>query len=129
MSGTDRSAQHMMELLTDWAEKHPDDKVSLVSLQDFLFKTDLLKTPSYSKTIVISQWTSCLTLVSDYLTERSVPHVKYQGDMSRTQRDLAVRHFMAKKKSKVMLLSLKCGGVGLNLTRANRKHPLSALST
>ncbi|KAL0958396.1 hypothetical protein HGRIS_000537 [Hohenbuehelia grisea] len=71
------------------------------------------------KTIVISQWTSCLSLVSAYLTEAGVGHVKYQGDMQRPQRDQAVRAFMRDDTARVMLMSLKCGGVGLNLTRAN----------
>ena len=40
--------------------------------------------------------------------------------MSRNERDRVVRIFMSKDKATVMLMSLKCGGVGLNLTRANR---------
>jgi len=44
----------------------------------------------------------------------------YQGSMSRDERGRAVRAFMAKDNATVMLMSLKCGGVGLNLTRANR---------
>jgi SNF2 family DNA or RNA helicase len=62
--------------------------------------------------------------------------------MNRQKRDQAVRVFMAKDKAQIMLMSLKCGGVGLyfdflrfvhcqiyvfpfleqglNLTRANR---------
>lgn len=44
--------------------------------------------------------------------------------MSRSQRDQAVRAFMMGNTAQVMLMSLKCGGVGLNLTRANRKPPL-----
>jgi len=39
--------------------------------------------------------------------------------MSRHQRDISVKTFMAREKARVMLMSLKCGGVGLNLTRAN----------
>lgn len=60
--------------------------------------------------------------MSDYLTENGFLHVKYQGDMSRAKRDQAVRVFMAKDKAMVMLMSMKCGGVGLNLTRANREY-------
>jgi len=71
------------------------------------------------KTLIISQWTGCLSLVSDYLTEKGIVHIKYQGDMNRNKRDQAVRVFMSKDKARVMLMSLKCGGVGLNLTRAN----------
>jgi SNF2 family DNA or RNA helicase len=52
--------------------------------------------------------------------------------MNRKMRDQAIRVFMTKEKVSVMLMSLKCGGVGLNLTRANRKflsppHAESAL--
>ncbi|KAL1667297.1 SNF2 family N-terminal domain-containing protein [Schizophyllum commune] len=79
----------------------------------------LFKEKPDEKVILVSQWTSALQLLSDYLSERHVAHVKYQGDMSRNARDAAVRAFMAKDKAKVMLMSLKCGGVGLNLTRAN----------
>lgn len=71
------------------------------------------------KTLIVSQWTGCLSLVSDYLAEAGIIHVKYQGDMNRPKRDQAVRVFMSKDKARVMLMSMKCGGVGLNLTRAN----------
>ncbi|KAF8906844.1 SNF2 family N-terminal domain-containing protein [Gymnopilus junonius] len=79
----------------------------------------LVKAKPDEKTLIVSQWTGCLSLVSDYLTEKGIPHVKYQGDMTRPQRDRAVQVFMSKEKARVMLMSLKCGGVGLNLTRAN----------
>ncbi|TFK67589.1 hypothetical protein BDN72DRAFT_898843 [Pluteus cervinus] len=79
----------------------------------------LAKEKPDEKTLVVSQWTSCLSLVSQYLSEQGIAHVKYQGDMNRIKRDQAVRVFMASDKAPVMLMSLKCGGVGLNLTRAN----------
>ena len=59
-------------------------------------------------------------MVSRYLTNEGFAHVKYQGSMSRDERSRAVRAFMAKDNATVMLMSLKCGGIGLNLTRANR---------
>ncbi|KAF7350506.1 putative ATP-dependent helicase C23E6.02 [Mycena venus] len=86
----------MMEVLQKLAEDHPDEK-----------------------TLIVSQWTGCLNIVSDYLTENGILHVKYQGDMTTSKREQAVQHFMSKDKARVMLMSLKCGGVGLNLTRAN----------
>ncbi|TFY75227.1 hypothetical protein EWM64_g8785 [Hericium alpestre] len=89
--------KHMMDLILQWAKDHPDEK-----------------------TLVISQWTQCLQLVSDYMVENAVAHVKYQGNMDRNNRDKAVRVFMSKESAPVMLMSLKCGGVGLNLVRANR---------
>ncbi|KAF8632872.1 hypothetical protein AX17_004720 [Amanita inopinata Kibby_2008] len=71
------------------------------------------------KILIVSQWTSCLSLVSDYLAEWDISYVKYQGDMNRVARDKAIREFMSESRTRVMLMSLKCGGVGLNLTRAN----------
>ncbi|KIK70117.1 hypothetical protein GYMLUDRAFT_255303 [Collybiopsis luxurians FD-317 M1] len=71
------------------------------------------------KILVVSQWTSCLSLVSQYLGEHDILHVKYQGDMNRKKRDASVRSFMSKDKARIMLMSLKCGGVGLNLVRGN----------
>jgi len=80
---------------------------------------ELVKTRPDEKTLIVSQWTGCLSLVSNYLAEKEIPHVKYQGDMNRVKRDQAVQVFMSREKARVMLMSLKCGGVGLNLTRAN----------
>ncbi|KAF9652417.1 hypothetical protein BDM02DRAFT_3109440 [Thelephora ganbajun] len=80
----------------------------------------LKKSNPDQKTVVISQWTGYLNMVSRYLTNEGFAHVKYQGSMSRDERGRVVRAFMAKDNATVMLMSLKCGGVGLNLTRANR---------
>ncbi|KAF7302735.1 SNF2 superfamily protein [Mycena chlorophos] len=87
------------------------------SMMDYI-KTLAEEKPD-EKTLVISQWTQCLDIVSDYLQEAQIPHVKFQGDMTNSQREKAVSVFMSKDKATVMLMSLKCGGVGLNLTRAN----------
>ncbi|KAJ7336392.1 SNF2 superfamily protein [Mycena albidolilacea] len=92
----------MMEVILGLAKDHPDEKACPLFV-----------------TLVVSQWTGCLNIVSDYLTEKGILHVKYQGDMTTAKRQQAVAHFMSKDKATVMLMSLKCGGVGLNLTRAN----------
>lgn len=47
--------------------------------------------------------------------------LRYEGSMSRPERNSAVRAFMKTDNTvSVLLMSLKCGGVGLNLTRGNR---------
>jgi hypothetical protein len=54
-----------------------------------------------------------------------LPHVRYQGKgMTLDQRLQAVRTFQQNDKAMILLMSLKAGGVGLNLTRGNRKHSL-----
>jgi SNF2 family DNA or RNA helicase len=42
--------------------------------------------------------------------------------MSISDREKSIRVFMHKEDVHIMLMSLKCGGVGLNLTRANREE-------
>ena len=85
--------------------------------------TRILSTEKASmQTLVISQWTQNLSMISNYLDSKDIMHVKYQGDMNREKRDASVRAFMKGDKATIMLMSLKCGGVGLNLTRANSKH-------
>lgn len=39
---------------------------------------------------------------------------------NRAKRDHAIRIFMRKDSAPIMLMSLKCGAFGLNITRANR---------
>ncbi|KAG9049705.1 hypothetical protein FS837_009350 [Tulasnella sp. UAMH 9824] len=88
----------MMRLLEDIRDKYPDDKV-----------------------MVVSQWTSALELCANYLDEKHFSYVRYEGSMNRTAREHAVRAFMDTTPDhvRVMLMSLKAGGVGLNLVRAN----------
>ncbi|KAG8895609.1 hypothetical protein FRC00_007230, partial [Tulasnella sp. 408] len=88
----------MMGLLEDIRNRYPDDKV-----------------------MVVSQWTSALELCANYLDEKQFSYVRYEGSMNRTAREHAVRAFMDAEPDhvRVMLMSLKAGGVGLNLVRAN----------
>jgi SNF2 family DNA or RNA helicase len=44
------------------------------------------------KFIIISSFTSALDLVDDFLRSQNIPATRYQGDMSRTQRDDSVRY-------------------------------------
>ncbi|GAA5965007.1 hypothetical protein JCM8115_005679 [Rhodotorula mucilaginosa] len=72
------------------------------------------------KVIIISSFTSALDLMNEFLLRKGVKSCRYQGDMNISEREEAIRRLKKSNKCKVMLLSLKCGGVGLTLTRANR---------
>jgi SNF2 family DNA or RNA helicase len=54
--------------------------------------------------------------------------VQYKGSMRIAQREKAVKVFQDREKARIMLMSAKCGGVGLNLTRGNRACTLHSLS-
>merc|ERR1712059_85131 len=73
------------------------------------------------KVVIVSQFTSFLSVLQPLLKENSFSFVRLDGGMSHFDRSEAVSMFQSSTKNspKVMLLSLKAGGVGLNLTAAN----------
>lgn len=76
---------------------------------------------SGDKTIVFSQFTFLLDLLEIPVKyELGIKYCRYDGGMSRVQRDAAAQDFQdPTSRTKVMLVSLKAGNAGLNLTAAN----------
>lgn len=72
------------------------------------------------KSIVFSQFTSMLDLVEWRLKRAGFETVKLQGSMSPQQRDKTIKHFMENTQVEVFLVSLKAGGVALNLCEASQ---------
>ena len=68
------------------------------------------------KVLVFSQFTSMLALIEAQLEERNISYSKLTGQTRK--RDEAVQRFQ-QGDAKVFLISLKAGGVGLNLTAAD----------
>ena len=73
------------------------------------------------KIIIVSQWTSMLEIVGYHLDSRNIKFCEIRGEVSLTKRNEIVNQFNfdQNSKTKVMLLSLNAGGVGLNLIGAN----------
>jgi SNF2 family DNA or RNA helicase len=76
--------------------------------------------PTGDKSIVFSQFTSFLDLVEVALKHENIEFVRLDGSMTHTARSVAIETFKADSTINVFLISLKAGGVGLNLTEANR---------
>ena len=68
------------------------------------------------KVLIFSQFTSMLALIADMLNAQNIPFALLTGDT--VDRDSPIEQFQSGKVS-VFLLSLKAGGVGLNLTAAD----------
>ena len=69
------------------------------------------------KALVFSQWTSFLDLVEPGLRSRDIEWLRLDG--STRDRGGVVEGFQSEKGPPVMLLSLRAGGTGLNLTAAD----------
>ena len=70
--------------------------------------------------LVFSQYATFLRPLADLLTQRGAPQpLRLDGSMSRDRRSQVVDQFSAADGPPVLLASLKAGGTGLNLVRAN----------
>ena len=77
-----------------------------------------------SKMVVVSQFTAMLDLVERPLASESIRFLRLDGTLSQAARAEVLRKFSSEKTARVLLLSLRAGGVGLNLTAAQTCYML-----
>ncbi|NWW86752.1 HLTF factor, partial [Rhynochetos jubatus] len=84
--------------------------------------TQLRSDDPAAKCLVVSQFTAFLSLIENPLRESGFAFTRLDGSMVQKKRAEAIRCFQSSQAGSptVMLLSLKAGGVGLNLTAASR---------
>ncbi|KAI4152099.1 MAG: hypothetical protein L6R39_001899 [Caloplaca ligustica] len=80
----------------------------------------LRQSSPHTKSVVFSQFTSFLDLIGPALTAARIPFLRFDGTMSQKLRSTTISSFTESTKGMVLLLSLRAGGVGLNLTAARR---------
>ncbi|KAH7680561.1 DNA helicase protein [Dioscorea alata] len=71
-----------------------------------------------SKSIVFSQWTAFLDLLQIPLSRSNLKFVRLDGTSNQQQREKVISQFTEDENILVLLMSLKAGGVGINLTAA-----------
>ncbi|KAL3418209.1 DNA repair protein rad16 [Phlyctema vagabunda] len=74
---------------------------------------------SSTKSIIFSQFTTMLQLVEWRLRRAGITTVLLDGSMTPAQRQSSINHFMTNVNVECFLVSLKAGGVALNLTEAS----------
>ncbi|KAH8177065.1 type III restriction enzyme, res subunit domain-containing protein [Sarocladium implicatum] len=72
------------------------------------------------KSIIFSQFTTMLQLIEWRLRRAGITTVMLDGSMTPAQRQASIEHFMTNVDTECFLVSLKAGGVALNLTEASR---------
>jgi len=71
------------------------------------------------KALVFSQFLGMLALIREKLVELGVKFEYFDGSTSAVDREKAIQSFQNNDEVRVFLISLKAGGVGLNLTAAD----------
>ncbi|KAM7197393.1 SNF2 family N-terminal domain containing protein [Rhypophila sp. PSN 637] len=81
----------------------------------------LRKESAEHKFIVFSQFTSMLDLIEPFLrSQPGLKAVRYDGKMPNDAREAALKALRTDPHTRILLCSLKCGSLGLNLTAATR---------
>ena len=75
---------------------------------------------SSTKSIIFSQFTTMLQLVEWRLRRAGITTVMLDGSMTPAQRQASINKFMTDVNVECFLVSLKAGGVALNLTEASK---------
>lgn len=71
------------------------------------------------KVVLFSQFTSMLDIIQSWLVKEEIAFERIDGTVTGKHRIDAVDRFQESKKPTIFLISLKAGGVGINLTAAD----------
>lgn len=80
---------------------------------------ELSENISDHKALIFSQFLGMLGLIRTKLEELGIPYVYFDGSTAAPDREKAIQAFQQDHSVRVFLISLKAGGVGLNLTAAD----------
>ncbi|KAI1393372.1 DNA repair protein rad-5 [Hypoxylon trugodes] len=72
------------------------------------------------KSVVFSQFTSFMSLIESSLTRANMRFLRLDGSTNQKMRAAILNEFRESNKFTILLISLRAGGVGLNLTQAKR---------
>jgi non-specific serine/threonine protein kinase len=95
-------------------EKFPNHSIKLEELA-----REIAENIGDHKALVFSQFLGMLALIKEKLKEQGIPFEYFDGSTSASDREKAIQNFQNNDECRVFLISLKAGGVGLNLTAAD----------
>lgn len=87
----------------------------------FKYILDDLKRHSKDKAIIFCIWTKEINMLTGYLNDNDIPAIKFDGKMTREQRERAIYNFN-QTDIRVLVIQINTGGVGLNLQVATRVY-------
>lgn len=95
-------------------EKFPNNSIKLDELT-----REITENIGEHKALVFSQFLGMLALIKQKLVENNIEFEYFDGSTSSPDREKAIQNFQNNEECRVFLISLKAGGVGLNLTAAD----------
>ncbi|KAI8980328.1 SNF2 family N-terminal domain-containing protein [Pilobolus umbonatus] len=126
--------QEASALISSYHDQFEDEtnKVDLDQLQRLKYKQhsakiewliaflqQTLASNDSDKIVIVTQFVDFIHKIVDVLNKSKLSHEVYHGSMSHHARRKALSNFNLKTNKRIIVISLKAGGVGLNLQRAN----------
>jgi non-specific serine/threonine protein kinase len=88
-----------------------------IKLEELL--REMVENTGTHKVLIFSQFTQMLQLIKEAFLEKNITHLYLDGSTPAGKRKDLVAEFQTDPEIKTFLISLKAGGVGLNLTAAD----------
>jgi SNF2 family DNA or RNA helicase len=108
--------------ITTYSGPHSKTKALLHDLLASKHESEMNPTEPPFKSVVFSGWTTHLDLIQIALQDHGITFTRLDGRMTRTARSAAMETFRDDPSIHVILVTISAGGLGLNLTTANKVY-------
>jgi len=124
--GMERSQMHILQGLTRLRQicdspaiLNEEERFHNYSVKLDELSREITENVGDHKVLVFSQFLGMLALIRNKLNEENISHVYFDGSSTSAERERAIQEFQNNHECRVFLISLKAGGIGLNLTAAD----------
>jgi SNF2 family DNA or RNA helicase len=124
--GMERSQMHILQGLTKLRQicdspaiLNEEERFHNYSVKLDELNREITENVGDHKVLIFSQFLGMLGLIRQKLEQEGIRHVYFDGSTSSTEREKAIQEFQNDHECRVFLISLKAGGIGLNLTAAD----------
>lgn len=124
--GMERSQMHILQGLTKLRQicdspaiMNEEERYHNYSVKLDELSREITENVGDHKVLVFSQFLGMLALIRQKLEQEDISHVYFDGSSTTSERETAIQEFQNNHECRVFLISLKAGGIGLNLTAAD----------
>ena len=124
--GMEKSQMHILQGLTKLRQicdspaiMNEEERFHNYSIKLDELSREITENVGDHKVLIFSQFLGMLALVREKLKEENISHVYFDGSSTSNEREAAIQEFQNNHECRVFLISLKAGGIGLNLTAAD----------
>ena len=124
--GIEKSQMHILQGLTKLRQicdspaiMNEEERFHNYSIKLDELSREITENVGDHKVLVFSQFLGMLGLIRKKLEEEGISYVYFDGSSTSVEREKAIQEFQNNHECRVFLISLKAGGIGLNLTAAD----------